>query len=241
MSALTKNVLIALAVVHALVLWFLVVYTFYGPVPQLPIALEDKASVLFGTATIVVGVLTAFVTFFGILGWAEIRKQAAESAREEVEKRIETLVGPSIERKVDALRAEFEGRLLGVIGATYGQLFQLHRKEIAIEQALEAGIAFTEKAVETIQKDSPRYWHALNNLAYFYALRGERRDKLKALEIASGLREQFWKTQDPDYATTCGRVVATFQVECSAEFIEDAKQILAHVLTCGSFGAKHTQ
>jgi hypothetical protein len=75
---------------------------------------------------------------------------------------------------------------------------------------LESVIGFTEDAFRLLQPGDGHLWDTKNNLAYYYAERGDTRNADDCVSLAKELRKQSSQDNDYDYMTTYARVLTSY-------------------------------
>lgn len=94
----------------------------------------------------------------------------------------EKYVKEMLDQEIDRLKKEMFSHESRIHGYFYWR-----------QRNLDRAILHTEDAVKFSTKGSEDYWKAVNNLAYFYAEKGDVTHRADAIEMADELRKQFTK------------------------------------------------
>jgi hypothetical protein len=144
------------------------------------------------------------------------------------------LIEYSAEKQMERATAELSGRIYGVQGLLFGRLCRDDDDKVKREQFLELAIEYTAKAREKLEespKKSPYWWFVVNNLAFYYALRGSHNPLddtygEEALEWADLLKRNVHKLPLSEVQDTYARVIAAF-CQCDPD-TASARLIEAH-------------
>lgn len=144
------------------------------------------------------------------------RAEAIETLRSEGSQLQEQLKDQrkGFEKDLDALEEELVARTKNAAALVLGRLSR-HRDdflEVDRHDLLDLAIGFAREAVEVLEKrQSPARWRAMNNLAFYYALKREPGLAGEALRLAEQLRQLHLErgTEHP-YLATYIRVVGQY-------------------------------
>lgn len=155
------------------------------PDPNWLAVLLTAASVALFVLAIVLAVLTLVVTVFG-MKW--VKRQ--------------------VKRRVDEAVNEMQNRALGITAAHIGFILA-DLREIQ-PRFLDAAIRMSRRAYMLLPAGHLHREIAMNNLAFFYSLRGNAADAPDAIKFGTYLRNRYSKSNDPDDLTTYASVTATY-------------------------------
>lgn len=159
------------------------------------------ASIALFAIAIVLGVLTLIVTVFG-KPWLEA----------EIDRRVQ--------KSIKALENEVMGRTSGYVGFIFGRLRDVR------PDFLDAAIDYSRRGYRLLAEETPYKEVVINNLAFYYSLKGNPADAPDAISFGQLLRKRFSDTKDPDYLTTFAGVVATYH-----GYFSDPRSTLTEAIT----------
>ncbi len=157
---------------------------------------------------IIIGVATVF-------GWGQIKRAIAEE----------------VKKGLNDIHSELSGRILGAEGVVFGLMARDHEDVVLHPKLLERAIKRTHEsreALERLKGDQKYLWRTKNNLAYYYALKGDPIDAKEALKLADAIRDHYASSRNPHSLDTYARVMLAFH-ELSPnpkERLKDAAMVL---------------
>lgn len=162
--------------------------------------------ILLTAASLFILIFSVFVGVTAFFGWREIENV--------------------IERKVLSVQDDAESKFRGGIKLATGVMYgRLARIDSSIDHEgpppLDAAIAVTHdahKLLEEVGTDADRI-KAANNLAFFYALKGDPEFAPKAISLARRIKDHPDFGHDPEYIDTYCHVLCTYW-----EFIDDPEK-----------------
>ena len=163
---------------------------------------------------VAVAALAVMIGLVAILGWPAIDK----------------IIKHRVKSATDEASMDLEGRMHGVQGVLFGQMARDKDDNITRPDLLEQAIHWTEKAKDQIPAKN-RHFHrrALNNLAFYYALKGDAAFARTALKMVEELHDDSPQTSELD---TFARVVAVFgeHAKNPAKMIQQADDAINSIL-----------
>lgn len=117
---------------------------------------------------------------------------------------IEELVRNEVRKEIESTEKELRGRLVGYVGFVFGRLRKVN------PELIHPAIQYSQYAYETLPDTSAWKMRAMNNLAFYYSVRGYVTDAPAAIRYARALLEDYAKSGDIDWLTTYAVVVGRY-------------------------------
>lgn len=155
---------------------------------------DTTVTIVLSAATVALFIFAIMIAVVTIFGWREIKEYLSRH------------VELTMKRSYD----ELSGRLHGFTGVIYGRLCRGQDERIERHDFLDEAITLTRKAYQSLEGSDHR-WLVMNNLAYYYALKGDRANAPYAVEMAEQLRRRYSEIGNHNFLTTYARVVAEFR------------------------------
>lgn len=148
------------------------------------------------TVAIAIALITVIVTAFG-------RQWVIDHIQQEIQKNLERVQG------------ELRGRIHGYVGFIFGRLRDLN------PPLLTQAIIFTRDAYYALPDGTKGKAEAINNLAYYYSVKGDNVDGREAVRLITELRRDYARIETTNHLTTFASVAETFY-----DFFPDSKSVL---------------
>src|SRR5215216_3717068 len=95
----TKTWLIFFVAINIIGFWAFVIFSFFREAPA-SAKISDEAEILFGSATLVLTVLTIFLGILAVVGWYDVRNHALRVADEKIQDLRDKEVLPLAEKRL---------------------------------------------------------------------------------------------------------------------------------------------
>lgn len=148
--------------------------------------------VLIGAASIALSTVAILVAIAGVGIYIYGKEALEKTVEQEVQKRLEEQ------------EKELRGRLVGYVGFIFGRL------RVVREDFIGSAIHYSQTAYEFLPETSKYRMAALNNLAFYYSVRGYSTDAPAAVRYAQVLLESYAESQNIEWLTTYANVVSTY-------------------------------
>jgi hypothetical protein len=176
------------------------------------LSLVDRATILFGGASIALFILSILLALLAIFGWNSIQRMIVES--------VDEAVNPEVER----LENELRGRVISGLGYMIGELsFKFGSLEPEDKDRLSHSVELCSVGYQALRKvGGPVEMNGLNNLVFYGSLQGDPADRRFLLNGARELREYAHKRHVPRFMLTYCRAILRYSSD-PAELREAAQ------------------
>lgn len=184
----------------------------------------DLSTVLFGSASIALFILSLFVGFLAIFGWQTLQNSVKSQVETVTKREIET-VKRDTEERIKYLENELEGRVYSILGFVIGEIsFDSGTFEANDKDRLSDAIENSRRARNLLKGTGrPSEYLALNNLVFYSSLVGDKSMRGHVMADARLLKDAGQEHHNRNLLLTYCRAVIEFGTD-RAE-IEDAQTI----------------
>lgn len=117
---------------------------------------------------------------------------------------LEELVRRAVREETESRELELRGRLVGYVGYIFGRLRSVR------SEFLDSAIDYSKRAYLLLPDSSDWKTTAMNNLAFYYSIRGRKSDADAAIQYAKALKEDYRSSRETQWLTTYASVVGTY-------------------------------